>query len=76
MKKIISLVLIAVLALTAAFSLTACGNNSDKITISIPNDTTNEARALLLLEDLGLIADVYGDAANPDNLVVEGGKVD
>ena len=54
MKKIISLVLIAVLALTAAFSLTACGNNS-KITIAIPNDTTNEARALLLLEDLGLI---------------------
>jgi polar amino acid transport system substrate-binding protein len=22
------------------------------------------------------LADIYGDAANPDNLVVEGGKVD
>lgn len=55
MKKIISLILITVLALATAFSLTACGNNSDKITIAIPNDTTNEARALLLLEDLGFI---------------------
>lgn len=54
MKKIISLVLIAVLALTAAVSFTACGA-SDNITIAIPNDTTNEARALLLLESLGLI---------------------
>ena len=55
MKKIISILLIAVIALAAALSLTACGNNSDKITIAIPNDTTNEARALLLLEDLGFI---------------------
>lgn len=54
MKKIISLILVAVLTLTAAVSLTACGG-SDKITIAIPNDTTNEARALLLLEDLGFI---------------------
>lgn len=55
MKKIISLILITVLSLTLVFFLTACGNNSDKITIAIPNDTTNEARALLLLEDLGII---------------------
>lgn len=55
MKKLISLVLITILALTTAFSLTGCGNNSDNITIAIPNDTTNEARALLLLEDLGYI---------------------
>lgn len=55
MKKIISLILITVLVITAAFSLTACGSNSGKITIAIPNDTTNEARALLLLEDLGYI---------------------
>lgn len=67
MKKIISFVLIAVLALTAAFSLTACGNNSDKITIAIPNDTTNEARALLLLEDLDYIKlkDGAGITATP-----------
>lgn len=55
MKKIISLLLITTLALTTAFSLTACGNKSDKITVAIPNDTTNEARALLLLEDIGVI---------------------
>ena len=54
MKKIVSLLLIAVFALTAAFSFASCGK-SDKITIAIPNDTTNEARALLLLEDLGYI---------------------
>ena len=66
MKKIISLILIAVLTLTAAFSLTACGG-SDKITIAIPNDTTNEARALLLLEDLELIKlkDGAGITATP-----------
>lgn len=58
MKKSILLVLIAVLALTAAFSLTACSNadsSSEAMTIAIPNDTTNEARALLLLENLGFI---------------------
>lgn len=66
MKKIISLLLITVLAITTAFSLTACGN-SDKITIAIPNDTTNEARALLLLEDLGVIKlkDGAGISATP-----------
>ncbi|MBQ7974369.1 MAG: hypothetical protein IJ300_01600 [Clostridia bacterium] len=55
MKKLTTLLLIAVLTLAAAFSLTGCGTDSDKITIGIPNDTTNEARALLLLEDLGYI---------------------
>lgn len=70
MKKIISLALIAVLSLTLVFSLTACGGSdkdSDKITIAIPNDTTNEARALLLLEDLGYIKlkDGAGITATP-----------
>ena len=67
MKKIISLVLAAVLSLTLVFSLTACGNKSGKITIAIPNDTTNEARALLLLEDLGFITlkDNAGITATP-----------
>lgn len=66
MKKIISLVLVAVLSLTLVFSLTACGG-SDTITIAIPNDTTNEARALLLLEDLGVIKlkDSAGITATP-----------
>ncbi|MBQ8558668.1 MAG: hypothetical protein IJ439_01595 [Tyzzerella sp.] len=55
MKKISSLLLITILTITAAFSLTACGSDSEKITIAVPNDTTNEARALLLLEELGYI---------------------
>ena len=66
MKKIVSSLFIAVLALTLAFSLTACGG-SNTITIAIPNDTTNEARALLLLEDLGYIElkDGAGITATP-----------
>ena len=52
MKKYISLILAAVLVLTAV--LAGCGK-SGNITIAIPNDTTNEARALLLLEDQGFI---------------------
>ena len=51
MKKIVSVIL----ALVLVFSLGACGKKSAGITIAVPNDTTNEARALLLLENLGLI---------------------
>ena len=54
-KKTISLLLIAALALLSAFSLAACGNSAEGITIAIPNDTTNEARALLLLAENGVI---------------------
>lgn len=54
MKKFISLVLTAALTLTVALSLTSCGSKGG-LSIAVPNDTTNEARALLLLEDLGLI---------------------
>lgn len=53
MKKFVSFVLTALLSLSAVFSLAGCG--TDNITIAVPNDTTNEARALLLLEDLGYI---------------------
>ncbi len=53
MKKIISLILTAVLTLTGLTAFTACSD--DSITIAIPNDTTNEARALLLLQDKGYI---------------------
>ncbi|MCD7770614.1 MAG: MetQ/NlpA family ABC transporter substrate-binding protein [Oscillospiraceae bacterium] len=52
LKKFVSLLLCAVLSLTL---LTACGDTDDVITIAVPNDTTNEARALLLLEELGYI---------------------
>ncbi len=50
MKKIISLLLVLALALV---SFSACSGKG--LSIAIPNDTTNEARALLLLEDLGYL---------------------
>ena len=50
MKKFLTLALTAVMALSL---LTACGSKSSSITIAVPNDTTNEARALLLLQDNG-----------------------
>lgn len=52
MKKLLSCLLVAVLTLAC---LTGCGAKSDAITVAVPNDTTNEARALLLLEELGYI---------------------
>lgn len=54
MKKIISIILTAVLSVSL-FALTACTGKDDQIVIAVPNDTTNEARALLLLQDLGYI---------------------
>ena len=53
MKKIVSLFLAALFVFAAVLTLSACGNKG--ITIAIPNDTTNEARALLLLEANGII---------------------
>lgn len=50
-KKVLALLSSAVLALTA---FTGCSSKSN-IQIAVPNDTTNEARALLLLEDNGYI---------------------
>lgn len=53
LKKTISMILAAVLVLV---SLTACGGGKkESLTIGVPNDTTNEARALLLLQELGYI---------------------
>ena len=52
MKKHISLIRALVLVL----ALAGCGGGKSKsITIAVPNDTTNEARALMLLESLGYI---------------------
>lgn len=73
MKKIISLILCAALALTL---LVGCGGGKG-ITIAVPNDTTNEARALLLLDSLGYIkldpdagitATVRDITSNPHNI--------
>jgi ABC-type metal ion transport system, periplasmic component/surface antigen len=53
MKKFTSAIL-AVLTLAVVLSFSAC-SKSGGIEIAVPNDTTNEARALLLLENLDLI---------------------
>ena len=52
MKKFFAIVLALILALAV---LSACGSKSDSITIAVPNDATNEARALLLLQEKGYI---------------------
>lgn len=73
MKKWKALLVTAVLAVA---TLAGCGKDKG-ITIAVPNDTTNEARALLLLEELGYItlkdgagitATVRDIAENPYNL--------
>lgn len=75
MKKLTSILLIAVLVLSL-FTLSACGSKK-AITIAVPNDTTNEARALLLLEANGIIklkagagitATVKDIESNPKNI--------
>ena len=76
LTKLITLALAAVLAL----SLAACGSktNTDNggdtktaIKIGVPNDTTNEARALLLLQENGIIklADGAGITATKNDIV-------
>ena len=76
LTKIITLALAAVLAL----SLAACGSKTDDnsgdaaattIKIGVPNDTTNEARALLLLQENGIIklADGAGITATKNDIV-------
>lgn len=51
-KKIISLIISSLLTLSV---FAGCSSKSAAITIAVPNDTTNEARALLLLEEQGVI---------------------
>ena len=74
--KIITLALAAVLAL----SLAACGSKTTTddgntatttIKIGVPNDTTNEARALLLLQENGIITlkDGAGITATKNDIV-------
>ena len=49
MKKIISLLLAAAWTVGSALFLSAC-STSEGITIAVPTDPPNEARALLLLQ--------------------------
>ena len=53
MKRFLSLTLALVMMVASLALFTGCGEKA--ITIAVPNDTTNEARALLLLEELGYI---------------------
>lgn len=66
MKEFVSAILSVIIIIISAASFAGCGSSSS-ITIAIPNDTTNEARALLLLEDLGYIKlrDGAGITATP-----------
>ncbi|MBQ7160138.1 MAG: hypothetical protein IJR90_00345 [Clostridia bacterium] len=90
MKKIISVILILTLSALALFAFASCGEKKDQpsndtgkndapkeIKIAVPNDTTNEARALLLLEangliklkeDAGITATIRDIAENPHNI--------
>ena len=55
MRKLTKKLAALALGVVTAASLTACGGSGKGITIAVPNDTTNEARALLLLEENGYI---------------------
>lgn len=75
MKKLLALLLCTLLALSASLSLASCGSSG--LTVAVPNDTTNEARALLLLEangiiklkeNVGITATVKDIAENPKNI--------
>lgn len=74
MKKFTKIIALA-LALVLAFSLAACSGGkdakSDTIKIAVPNDTTNEARALLLLQEAGIIKlkDGAGITATKNDIV-------
>ena len=79
MKSFTKIIALA-LAIVLAFSLAACSNkggddsanDSGKvIKIAVPNDTTNEARALLLLQEAGIIKlkDGAGITATKNDIV-------
>ncbi len=79
MKKVFAIVLSALLVFGVVFAFSACSDNKEKkeITIAVPNDTTNEARALLLLqengyitlkEDAGITATINDITENPYNI--------
>ena len=67
--KLTALVLALVLSL--ALALTGCGSKSTSLKIAVPNDTTNEARALLLLQENGIIKlrDGAGITATKNDIV-------
>lgn len=80
MKKTITAIFSFVLVLGMLLTLSACSKDKASITIAVPNDTTNEARALLLLESngyiklksgVGITATVRDIEENPYNIAFE-----
>ena len=80
MKKLkkLTVIISAFLLAASEFAFSGCAQNNDSLTIAVPNDPTNEARALLLLQDKGYIklkdgaditATVNDIAENPHNIV-------
>ena len=55
MKRQIISTILGTIVLASALAVSACSKDEGEIKIAIPNDTTNEARALLLLQELGYI---------------------
>lgn len=55
MKNTICRIFCVLFIIATLTAFAACGQQESQIEIAIPNDTTNEARALLLLEQLGMI---------------------
>lgn len=77
MKRTLSLLLTVALLATLLLAFTSCGETTYKI--AVPNDPTNEARALMLLEANGLItlregaginATVNDIVSNPYNIEI------
>ena len=71
LTKLITLALAAVLALSLAACGSKGGDAKTAIKIGVPNDTTNEARALLLLQENGIIKlkDGAGITATKNDIV-------
>lgn len=80
MKKILSVILTLVLVIGVCGVFAGCAGSSSSITVAVPNDTTNEARALILLEAQGIIklkegagitATIRDITENPKNIKFE-----
>ena len=76
MRKLLAIIL----SLITILALAGCGKKSQSFTVAVPNDTTNEARALLLLEANGLLklkegagitATIQDIAENPYNITFQ-----
>ncbi len=78
-NKLVKGLVTAALAGAALVALAGCGGSASSLQIAVPSDPTNEARALLLLQDQGLIqlkegvglAATKNDIAeNPNNIEI------